>query len=111
LRATRYGKAASGQHGRFLQGRTDGPALQLGEQLIGWTPAMPTLLAAKTPSRYLYPSEGRGYDSAHRSLQSALLLPTVRTAARLLFSLLDCLLERFTHRRLPGFLDLFFHLG
>src|SRR5260370_22345114 len=79
------GPGAPCQQGRFSQWLADRSSLQLAEQASGWTPATPTPLAAKTSSRYLHASEGRGDYAAHGSLQAARLLPTLMPTLIVLF--------------------------
>jgi len=95
----------------FLQGPTDRASLELGEQASGRTPAPPTPLTAKAPTRHHHASEGRSDDPTHRAFQPALRGPTVRTGLLLVFPLPDDVFQGFAHGLLSYFLDLLFHLA
>src|SRR5437016_7598826 len=77
----------------------------------GRTPATPTPLTAKAPSRHLHPSKERSDDPSHRAFQAALLRSTVRTGLLLVFPLSDGLFECLAHGLLSYVLHLVFHLG
>jgi hypothetical protein len=94
-----------------LQGSTDGSSLQLHEQLIGWTPTPLARLATKASSLGLHTSKDGCYHPAHGSLQSSLLLTTIRARLVLILPVSDGLFQGLAHSLLTGFLNLFFHLG
>src|SRR6266436_2709023 len=103
------GPRASGQHGRLLQGSTDGSSLELGEQAGGWTGPAPTPQTAKAPARYFDAPEARCDHPACRSFQAALRVPTVRTGPLLILPLPDGLFQGRAHGLLARFLNLLFH--
>src|SRR5205814_9863714 len=67
--------------------------------------------ATKTSSLSLDPSKDGGSHPAHGSLQSALLLATMRAGLLLVLPVSDGLFHSLSHGRMPGLLDLLFHLG
>jgi len=93
-----------------LQWVADGASLESDEQGMGRTAPTPTGLTAKTSSRHLHASEGRGDQPTRRSFQSARHCSTVRTGRVLVLPLPDGLFQGLAQGLLSGLLDLLFHL-
>ncbi len=99
-----------GQDGGFLEWLADRASFEVAEQASDGTPAVQTRLTPEAPSRHFHPPKERGDAPAHRAFQSV-LLAAVRTPAVLVFPLPDRLFQGRSHRLLPAFVYLLFHLA